>query len=63
MLLPEGGKVIGVNQERTRTFAIRSIVEFTPRDLSEFCFFILNQTNEVVQAVQKYAKDSGIPVT
>jgi hypothetical protein len=63
VLLPKGGKVIGINQERVKTFPINSIVEFTPRDLSEICLFILNQTNEVVRAVQEYAKNNGIPVT
>lgn len=63
VLLTEGSKVMAAFLERTKIFPIRSLVTFSPRDLAEICHFTLDQTNEVIRAVEKHARNSGIPVT
>jgi len=63
VLLAEGGKIMAAFPERTKMFPLRSLITFSPRDLSEICHFTLNQTNEVICAIEEHARNSGIPVT
>ena len=63
VILPEGGKIVATFPDRTMTFLLGALVNFSPRDLAEICQFTLTQTNEVIRAIEEYARNQGIPVT
>jgi hypothetical protein len=62
VILSEGSKIMAAFPERTKIFPLGSLVTFSPRELAEICHFTLNQTNEVICAIEEYARNSGIPV-
>jgi hypothetical protein len=61
--LPEGGHVKVKISERSRVFAMKSVVSFSPRELAEICHFVLRMTGDVIQSAETYAKNSGVPMT
>jgi hypothetical protein len=63
VLLPKDGKIVFTNQERVKLFPLKSQLFFTPRELTEICYFILGQTDEVIKSVQGLAENNSIPIT
>lgn len=58
--LPDGGHIMLRFSEHTKSFPLRSLVTFTPRELSEICHFVLRMTGEIMQLAEIYARKSGV---
>lgn len=63
IFLPEGGRVKVKLLERLKTFPLRTLVTFSPRDLAEICHFVLLSTGEIIGSAEAYARREGIPMS
>lgn len=63
VILEAGGKIMAAPCEREMVFSLGSLITFSPRDLAEFCLFVLQLTDEVIHKTEEYAKTRGIPLS
>lgn len=62
VVLPSGGRIEFQVPPRSKSFHLRSVLEFSGTELAEICFSFILFSNEVVELAQTYARKTGFPI-